>query len=70
MRNYDANLNIEGSLHLMLIELCKNERYKPISSYHADSSVVRAFVLVVTEIATVASDTFLTVIHSEALITP
>jgi len=69
MRNYDANLDIEGLLHLTLIE-CKNERYKFISSYHADSSVVHAFVLVVTEIATIASDTFLTVIHSEALITP
>lgn len=56
----------------MLIVLRRNERYKPNSSYHADSSVVRAFVHVGTGIASITSeiDTFLTVIHSKALITP
>lgn len=56
----------------MLIVLCKNERYKPISSYHADSSIVCALVSIATLIASVAReiDTFLAVIHCETLITP
>lgn len=70
-RNCDTS--VKGSrIAVLLIVSWENKRYKPITSYHADSSVVRAFVHVSTSIAGIASeiDTFLTMFHSEALITP
>jgi len=62
---------LSHSIALLIVKKKKNEKYKPSSSYHANSSVVLAFVMIGSEIASeIEINTSLTVIHSEALITP